>query len=160
MILVSIDPGIKGMSLAAFRDGQLERVELLRAPPRATFARADTWSTARLIDLGPVDLCVVERMVHYPGSTGARGNAVANDLIDLTAASCLLAGRINPRELRFVTPHEWKGTTPKEICEARALAKLREKERQLLWAYLADVPPSLRHNLWDALGIGLFALGR
>jgi hypothetical protein len=148
------------MSLAAWHNLELVRVWLLPLDKAAKFGKRDLWQAGRDTHLLGVESVVIEKMVHYPGQHGARADAQANDLIDLTAASCLLAGSLKPREIRFVTPHEWKGSLPKEVCHARIQKKLTPAELGILAVASSKIRGSLVHNLWDAVGIGLFALGR
>jgi hypothetical protein len=158
MSLVSIDPGIKGLALAVW-DPCLIEVRLLPLAKAATFGKRDLWQPGRDYHLGGVDEVVLEKMVHYPGQRGARADAVANDLIDLTAVSCLLAGSLHPREISFLTPQEWKGNVPKEVMQRRIEKALSGPELALLEAACKGVG-ALAHNLWDAVGIGLKHLGR
>lgn len=85
-----------------------------------------------------------------------RGRRVnPNDLITLA----LRVGRIQGRVLaaggtvELVTPSSWKGNVPKRIHNARTLARLTPEERVI-------VPANARHDVIDAIGIGLWRLGR
>ncbi len=53
----------------------------------------------------------------------------------------------------YVYPNQWKGNVPKKVHKRRIENALTtgEKER---------VDPSGTHDMWDAVGIGLFATGR
>jgi len=79
------------------------------------------------------------------------------DLLELSAVAGALACRF---DARGVTPSEWKGNAPKEVTAARAVNALTWAEVAKTELDLADVPASLRHNVWDAIAIGLWALGR
>ncbi len=81
---------------------------------------------------------------------GRRSKATPQDLMDLN----VIAGAMGTE---WVTPSEWKGHVPKDIHQPRILKALDARERALV---LFVNPPSLRHNAIDAIGIGLFALGR
>ena len=80
-----------------------------------------------------------------------RSKGDPNDLIRVAfyAGSCT---RIGHGVLSTPTPAEWKGQTPKAICAERIKAVLAVHE--LVHLYKAD------HNVLDAVGIGLWALGR
>lgn len=54
-----------------------------------------------------------------------------------------------------LSPHAWKGNVPKAVHHRRVRAALAVEE---LSAAPALVPAT--HDAWDAIGIGLFALGR
>lgn len=68
--------------------------------------------------------------------------------------------------LRYVSPNDWKGTTPKDISHARLWSKLDAKEQGIVDASFKaskgrnGLAPSKRHNVLDAIGIGLFGVGR
>jgi hypothetical protein len=53
--------------------------------------------------------------------------------------------------VELVTPAVWKGSVPKEICQSRILKKLEPEELSVL---------DKNHNAMDAVGIGLWKLGR
>ena len=55
-------------------------------------------------------------------------------------------------EHRMIKVGEWKGSVPKSVTKRRAERTLREDE-------LGAVGPA-NHHAWDAIGLGLFALGR
>ncbi len=69
-------------------------------------------------------------------------------------------------KVEYLTPNEWKGSTPKDISNARTWAKLDDKEKAIVDAAFKAHPgrdgmaPSKRHNVLDALGIGLHGVGR
>lgn len=104
-------------------------------------------------------LVVVEKPQVY---VRRRSKGDPNDLIDLA----VLAGAICAKAGRAVQvhPRDWKGTIPK----ARLLSQYmvhRRNERDLgeagCAAYrigLSTLPNSLRHNIADAVGIGLWAI--
>lgn len=50
-------------------------------------------------------------------------------------------------------PGQWKGNVPKAPHHRRLARELSEEER-------AIAPPAKDHDAWDAIGIGLYALGR
>lgn len=61
---------------------------------------------------------------------------------------------------RYIEPATWKGSVPKEISQARTWAKLTPDERIILAAAGEKMAPSKRHNMIDAVGIGLFVVER
>ncbi len=84
-----------------------------------------------------------------------------NDLLDLTAAGMAVASRLARagEKVRLIEPQAWKGQVPKPITKQRIEAKLSQGERMRMGECLKK-PGGERHNLWDAVGIGLFALKR
>ncbi len=142
-LLYSVDPGKRQSAVAAFLDGEMVGV---------WFASSET------VDLAPENLgaVVMERPRSYPGSPVRE-----NDLLDLTAAGMAVASRLaRPGErVQLVDPQAWKGQVPKPITRARIIAKLSPGELSRLEQCLT-APGGERHNLYDAIGIGLHALKR
>ena len=56
----------------------------------------------------------------------------------------------------LVTPHKWKGNLPKHVTEARVLQTLTREEKGVI----PRIGKNLIHNVYDAIGIGLYHLGR
>ncbi len=76
-------------------------------------------------------------------------------------ALAFLAGRYagaSAGEVYTVFPHQWKGNMPKDVCAARVRFNLLPGERAIVDAI--DVPKGQKHNVMDAIGIGLHAVGR
>ena len=85
-----------------------------------------------------------------------------NDLITLAFlagryAGAAMGGSVGVA-VSTVFPHQWKGNLPKDLCAIRVRAALTPAERTIVDAI--DVPEKQRHNVMDAIGIGLFTLGR
>jgi hypothetical protein len=104
-----------------------------------------------------VDRVVIER----PHS--AKTKAPVRDVITLAIRAGEWGGRL--RELlgvepEYVEPATWKGSTPKDISHARTWAKLSPDERVVLAKAGEGVAPSKRHNVVDAVGLALWAVGR
>lgn len=83
-----------------------------------------------------------------------------NDLIPVAR----LAGRYEERaivsgaKVRIVKPADWKGQLKKEISHERIFEKLSADEHKVMSA--VKCAAGIRHNMLDAIGIGLFGLGR
>ncbi len=80
-----------------------------------------------------------------------------NDLITLAFLAGRYAGCATC-EVFTVFPHQWKGNLSKEVCGARVRFRLSSEERKVVDEL--KVPVKQLHNAMDAIGIGLFALGR
>lgn len=80
-----------------------------------------------------------------------------NDLITLAFLAGRYAGRATC-EVSTVFPHQWKGNLSKEVCAARVRFRLSPEEKKVVDEI--RVPVKQLHNVMDAIGIGLFALGR
>lgn len=142
-MIISVDPGVQGCGIAEWRDGVLYKA--LYGDP--------TFSDFGLEDEG---LLVIEKPQTYVQS---KWKGDPNDLIDLA----VVVGQLKERAENFgaptvlYRPREWAGQVPKEIRWARAQKLLSDDElSRIEW----PKQKGLKHNVWDAIGIGLFYLKR
>lgn len=107
---------------------------------------------------------VIELPQDYAGNRGTD----PNNLISLGYKVGLITGifgayyhlmglKLNPK---LVWPAEWKGQVPKAIHHDRNLPKLRPEEKTLLQDVLSKVPRGKRHDVKDAVCLGLWRLRR
>ena len=139
-MILSIDPGKRSLAYALWgHSRRLVKAGIVQH-------RHDPWwgKTAWMISQLPsVDEVVAEFPKVYPYER----RKSPNDLLPLAAnvGACSALG-----ELVLVTPQEWKGQMPKDVCHRRILQALGEDE----------VIGTKNHNVMDAVGIGLWYLGR
>ena len=140
---LTIDPGTKAMGWALWDENKMTLCGL---------ARGKTWTSAvTAMPKLKVDKLIIEDQQIYRTSR-------------IDAHSLLAVARVVGAAVAYydfcphllVKPREWKGQLTKEICNQRTLARLTEEERSLISAALC--PPSLKHNVLDAIGIGLWAI--
>lgn len=100
---------------------------------------------------------VVEKPQVYRAS---RSKADPNDLIFLAMRAGVLINFycLYTENILTPTPAEWKGQTPKSVSERRTRKLLTPEETRVLAG--CGVSAALLHNVIDAVGIGLWALGR
>lgn len=146
--LVSVDPGVKQIWVAAWGSGSLVGAHCVPAGDGPGAIR-----TA----LGPVTgaKLVIEKPQIYQGQI--RGTD-QNDLIDLAVRVGWVEAAVDWAEIVEWRPNRWKGQLPKPICNARTRKALTLDESRIYTG--ASVPRSKIHNLLDAIGIGLVYLGR
>ena len=102
----------------------------------------------------------IESQAIYPGRGGAR----PADIIKLAQSAGAWAGIYATlgAEVHWVLPAQWKGQIPKPkrgetyIVEKRVLAVLSPPERAVLELGCKGLCASKRHNVIDAVGIGLW----
>lgn len=104
-----------------------------------------------------VDHVWIEWPVIYP-----RSRANPNDIKKLAGEAGRWAGiySVFVVETHFVEPAEWKGQTPKEKHHPRIWARLTSTEQGIVDKACRGVAPSKRHNVLDAVGIGLWVAKR
>jgi len=118
----------------------------------AELAEAGTGTRVGDCDLGGAIIAIIEKPLIYP--IDSKGDP--NDLITLAIRAGEIGGwtRCLGIEVQYVTPRQWKGTTPKDISHRRILGRLSNVEKQRL----PKLPKSKAHNMLDAVGIGLWWL--
>lgn len=97
-----------------------------------------------------------------------RGEKNPNAILKMARTAGEHAGYFADRAkvVRYVRVAEWKGSTPKTICHARIWGRLDEWEKAIVDACFRaakgrkGMPESKRHNVLDALGLGLWSVGR
>lgn len=152
--LISIDPGVRACSCVYWYKGRLLRAKYIR-PANKPFSFAVvsfavvSWLNERSSDYKCLQpLLVVEKPQTY------RGRAVKGDTNDLINLSIVIGQVTSFDSLRLATSREWKGNTPKHVTKSRVDQELSDEEK----ARIEWPAPSLRHNLYDAIGIGLWYL--
>lgn len=149
MNLIAIDPG-RTTGWAVFEDSTYVKKQLCMC---GSLKKAELWDCIRTLRV--LHRAVIELPRWYP-----HDQKDVNDLIDLAVQvgevkHFLEAARC---EVELVWPRTWKGNVKKEIMTERILSRLTPDE-------LALVPlrPRARtpdHNAVDAIGLGLWKLGR
>lgn len=162
-IVVAIDPGVKGSGVAVFH-GTFLWVASYRTsgdifdaafnPEHLTYPKMQT----------PVRIVLEKPQVYRTG----RLKGDPNDLIDVAVAGGEMLGRalerfrrcgIDPASIvvEKIVPAVWKGQLPKEVAQERIERALASHE---VTCIVEPHPASLMHNVWDAIGIGLWAVKR
>jgi hypothetical protein len=103
----------------------------------------------------PVTILAIETPVIYPG----KGKIDPNDIVNLSLLAGVLAGAVYARfncPVRFLKPREWKGTLNADIMTARIRDRLIPEEL----VNVQHKSKTLDHNIYDAIGIGLFLAKR
>lgn len=110
------------------------------------------------IAMFPIERVFIEWPFIYP-----RSPVPPNDILTLARSAAEIGGALKDRGLHvdYVEPSLWKGQTPKDVHNRRTkakLARLSQKEQDLVRAACSAVAPSAQHNILDAVGLGLWAL--
>ena len=151
MNLISIDPG-KSTGWAVFADRTLT---LAGVDKKSDLFRATSPTIPGGIVLASETRVLVELPRWYP-----HDYKDVNDLLDL----CVLVGEVKrfyeaqSCKVELVFPRTWKGTVPKPIHNKRVLAALTPDELALLPR--RPRAKDVDHNCVDAVGLGLWKLGR
>lgn len=155
--LIAIDPGTTACGWAEFTHGFLARCGLVRTQARELPLRASGLSLqlARLIPFEPDTTLAIERPEVY------RQRFLKGDPNDLIAVAIVVGSILStfpPAKVLLPLPKEWKSNVPKDVTERRLRKNLSSEELGRLIEHLEPVPPSLRHNVFDAVALGRWAL--
>jgi hypothetical protein len=93
----------------------------------------------------------------YRRERGSKGEN-PNDLLDVACVAGAILATVRALQFYLVYPAAWKGQVPKAIHNERVCKHLAPDELRTLEA--AKVPSRLKNNAIDAIGIGLWYLGR
>jgi len=150
MQLVAVDPGKRTIALAVFDQSKKTMIGCqltVLDGVRNFFIDARRTHTQVLIERPQVYLH--QKLKGDP-----------NDLIDVAIAVGQVAemALANGCTVDSVLPRQWKGQRPKEVDNKVTLDHMFPHERHLLSR--CGVIKSKRHNVLDAIGIGLWKLGR
>lgn len=149
MQLIAVDPGKHATGWAVF-DSSKKLV-------MCALTGLDELRTMFIESRGSCSEVFVEKPQVYPHQK-LKGNP--NDLIDVAlAAGCIAEmARANGCVVQFVLPRRWKGQRPKDVDNQVTFEHMLPHERVLLSR--CGVTKNKRHNVLDAIGIGLWKLGR
>jgi len=162
-VIISIDPGLEYFAAAKWdKNGVFLGANFYDIPTTQNDIGKRAVTTAQLFsgvfdDLlrNECNVVVFERPVVYPKS-----KAPPMDILALYGAVTAMATVVDMRFVRaeFVEPRKWKGNVPKAVFGKRIESRLTPKEQKL--AQLDRFPKTQRHDVVDAIGIGLWWLGR
>ena len=139
---ISIDPGVNHCGIAVFEEKTLKYAKLIENDSMITKAIV---AEEKDSPIGAIEVPQVYRV--------SKGDP--NDLINVALAAG--AHSASFETVKFYRPREWKGNVPKDVMCRRILGRLTEEEKTRI-EYCKQ--KSLHHNILDAIGIGLFHIGR
>lgn len=163
--LIAIDPDTNHTGWAIFSLGTLAKCGLIEVDKlRPWYDRlrqqAIIWDQQFMngapFDGAHCDSVVVETPVIYPyGRTTKR----PSDIIKLAAVAgvFLAAGE---RDARAVAPKTWTRSAPKRVHQPRTMRALKPFEQETFDQCVQKYAKGKHSHVIDAVGIGLFALGR
>lgn len=178
MMLLAVDPSVRSPGAALFENKRLIACTRLVLERDESASQGQHWMDvaqtlrrwARAQHLGPIDELVFERPQIY---TWAKSKGDPNDLIGLAGVGSALAGLLTPSLITTPKPDEWAGQVSKvcPVCKGKAKRKcktcegsaFRTPRGQRIMSRLDAAERALvpdQHDALDAVGIGLFAVGR
>lgn len=155
MDLLSIDPGFTGTGLAVWSAGDLYCAYVIR-PEGSTLVERIKSLYRQVHNYNGSDAREYSLIIEQPQTYGGRAaKGDANDLIKL--ANLVGALSTLADEVELVAPAKWKGQAPASVVEARCRKKLTDAEKLRI-----ELPRNAKHrtDVWHAIGLGLWKLGR
>lgn len=152
-----VDPGLRGVGVAVFEGKMLARAAYLENPAKSGRGYKVAYEMARaLYDWLDGETCPVA-VVEFPRIYPGHAKIDNNDLIDIATVGAAIASWCEAHEIVSVFPADWKGTVKKEVMTSRIKAELSAVEAGKVDK---SCRRSLLHNVYDAVGIGLWRFGR
>jgi hypothetical protein len=165
VMLLSIDPGLTGTGWAYWLHGELKEVGVLKAG-----GKRDWWLRAADLAEQITELCeerevganrsvsVIAEFTEYHAAATSNMGWRTGDLQRLTFLCGIIAGAILPRSYTPITTSGWKGQLPKDVAAKRVEKIVGARRCRHLG--LPEIKRRSDTHAWDAVGIGLWALGK
>ena len=162
--ILAIDPGVNATGWTIMRDCRLQACGLLRAKglnvvesmKKMCYDLPIVWEE-HMSGTRPPELMVIETPQIYQQRL-SKGDP--NDLMPLGIIGGALWATMNPLGVSFPLPREWKGQVPKDVLIQRVVKELTKQEQTIMQTDVERIPSHLRHNVYDAVCLGKWALQR
>ena len=153
-MIVTFDPGVKVAGLAFWEGAELASAVLVRGDGWLATANIAFATVKNTCPIEAVTDVVIEQPQVY---IQRRLKGDPNDLIAVAMVAGAFAVRFyGSARITMYRPNEWKGNVPKNISIKRYQERLSAEEINRV----DDKPRSLAHNVWDAVGLGQYHVGR
>lgn len=154
--ILAVDPSLTCTGWAEFQGCELVRCGII---PTRSGAPLFQRIQAPAAILGSRDVPPYLLVIEWPQIyTRTKSKGDPNDLLPVAAVAGAIISSVGALTVRMPKPSDWKGQVPKDVHNARVLKRLTPGERARFDA--ARLPKSLANNAIDAVGLGLWALGR
>ncbi len=154
-MLVSIDPGVKLAGVAVWDNNELTTAWLAKGKDWADLAGnilSDLYNRYPDSIRERFDLAIEKPKIYHQ----SKQKGDQRDIIELAmAVGAIVTCVAIEAKATIYEPHEWKGSTPKDIMIVRIKEQISPEEHTRITLPSAK---SLRHNVFDAIGIGLHHL--
>jgi len=152
VLIAGVDTGLRRCGVALFEDGTLIWAQLVEADGAGDDVFAMAHAVAGALPKRPGQV-FVEVPQQYPSSPVPR-----KSLEQLTLVAGAITHALSASDVSRIYPRQWKGQVPKPVMLRRIQSHLTDPEKTLVEDL--SLPTSTAHNVWDAVGICLWAAGR
>lgn len=158
-IVLAVDPSVACTGAALFVDGVLHACGIVPTKsdePLELRVRRVACAFPSAPEARRPDVLVIEYPQAYRRERGSKGED-PNDLIAVGCVAGAILATVRALQFHLIYPASWKGQVPKDIHNERVRKRLAPDELRTLEAIR---PAGKAHNAIDAIGIGLWYLGR
>lgn len=171
--LLAVDPGLRTAGAAIFKGPCLAGCALIQAGDDLRGVsgievwgrmgeRMRRWESG-VLGGGYPEHIAIEKMTIVTRGSGGWSGIPPESLLQVTGSAGAVAHACsgpNTRVWRDELPSRWKGSINKEVMWRRVQRQLTEKEQEIV-AFAARLhAPNLRHNIYDAVMLGMYCVGR
>jgi hypothetical protein len=152
--MISVDPGVTGTGYAIWKERRLLDVGTLHFRKEQTNWLDRARTVVGLLEHIMASCALTTFVIEYPNfmqGSGGRMVAASGDLVKLSVLTGMMVnvGCRQCRNVRLVSPNEWKGQLPKDVCQSRIIKAMPGMGME-----------KISNHAYDAIGIGLWAQGR
>ncbi len=170
--MVSIDPGLRGIGVACWVNGELMSAEYIENT-EATVRGAPAWlamgEAARLqlvvsevLPVSAFELVIEGQQIYAPNTRRKDLTRYSwvnpNDLLEVAGAAGAVMSAIQPASVVTYLPREWTHGEAKPERHAQLEADLEARGHGEYERIIFPRLKGLRHNVLDAVALGLFHL--
>lgn len=151
--MITIDLGLNGCGFAEWVGDQMVRARYIkRIEGSASKAYQMAWTLyfRFCLPVSATETIIIERPRIY-----TKMKVDPADILNLFEVGATLQG-MHGRPVEWIEPHQWKGSVDADVMTERIRSRLTQEEL----GGIESCPASLMHNIIDAVGIGLWVLGR
>lgn len=156
MLLLAIDPGLRGCGVGLIDNGRVALGRYIANPGPKTLRGPMAWrymaeELPRKLYIKDVAEVVIEQQQVYRGARGRIGDP--SDLLELAGVVGAVTVAFSHLPVIGVLPRLWKGQVNADVMTHRIeFEQMTEEER----ATIEEHRSTLRHNVIDAIGLGLW----
>lgn len=153
-MVLCVDPGLRGCGCALFEGTTLVRAMYVRNSEKVKRG-AEAWrAMADAVSLAAqnAQCLIIETQIIRPFDT----RAIHGSIMEIQGVAGAIVGLFSDMTVGGYTPSEWKGTVKGDIMTERIKERMTSEEKKVF----ESSGKTVDHNIYDAVGLGYFHLGR
>lgn len=160
--VLCVDPGLRLCGVALFDSrGTLVRAGLVtsKLPSKTHIRGAQAWKASADEVRAWVGGCPLAKVIVEEQRIDGR-TPNADDMLQVNGVAGACTELFPGAPVQGYWPETWKGSLPKADCTARIIDRINEDPVEGARVERTGVQESLQHNIYDAVGLGLFHWNR